>query len=378
MRKIITSTLMSLLACTLFSCGSDSLPSGDLCPDNAKGRYANDRGSEVMIDTIISPSIADSRVCPDAYPVCHATFCARCEVKEIWVTDDEQVSRCMTCEELSNCHSESCETAKTRCGSAQNKCSPGCRDGNLITCDDDKETTEPCPNGCDETGNACKTSTECTPGCRNGNLITCDGSQETTEPCPNGCDDNGKACKAEKECTPGCRNGNLITCDGGQEKTEPCPNGCDDNGNACKAELQCNDNEVISGSKCVCDKSHGWIGEPDNCKCNEADGYKPNGKLCEAPVECNEDKEVYNPSTGTCECDEQKHFSGTAGKCICADGYADILGQCMFTGVVCDVPHTIYDPQKNKCVCDAEGHWRGTQTGCVCEDGYTEVDGVCQ
>lgn len=339
MQKKLFLTVLCLLCCISCACESESTSSGDECSDNTKGRYADDLYSQTTIDAVLSPKISETGKCPDAYPFCQVTVCTRCEGNDIWITDDEQISRCMSCDEILECHSESCQKAKTDCSDAQ---------------------------------------TECTPGCRNGTLITCQNGTELKEPCKNGCDDEGKTCKSESACTPGCRDGSLIICENGTESKEPCKNGCDDEGKACKSVPDCGENEILSDSECICDSKHGWIGTAGSCKCNEEDGYKQNGKLCEPPLDCDESKEIYNPSTGTCECDIANHWSGTAGHCICADGYSDILGSCIGTGVTCSVPHTIYDPEKDKCICDSEGHWIGTKTGCVCEDGYTEADGVCQ
>lgn len=171
-------------------------------------------------------------------------------------------------------------------------CKPGCKNGVLTACDDNKATKTTCPYGCDAATNLCKepgSSVTCTPGCVDNILTTCSGNNPAKKTCSNGCNDAGTECKDNASvdlCTPGCKKGVLTTCYASTPVETPCSNGCSEDGNGCKDNVctpSCKDKVLVKCDGSAIECPNGCNAKGDDCQIAGGEGCSYSTK-CEGNV----------------------------------------------------------------------------------------------
>ena len=154
--------IVSLLVC---SCTLEEVHDGMYCEANLKGSYADDYLSEPQLDVSTSVEITKTHYCPAAYPECSNETCLRCPVDKIWAnrSDSESLYECISCDDLEDCYTKSCEEAWVRCHGTVRGCKAECKNGVLTTCNGSVGKTK-CDFGCNEDGTACAETLTCRTG----------------------------------------------------------------------------------------------------------------------------------------------------------------------------------------------------------------------
>ena len=114
-------------------------------------------------------------------------------------------------------------------------------------------------------------------------------------------------------------------------------------------------------------------------------------RKCIEKVDCPDPKEVYDQEENACQCDDNKHFTGQVGSCVCETGYVYRNGACEIKPT-CGA-HAIYDEDANTCrcetgfeksgnecvalSCDGAYEFRDENGTCVCDKGYLRFGPAC-
>lgn len=247
-RRLFRLFLSSWLAFNVTGCSLSEVMDGAYCPENEDGVYADDSYSD--LETGESRDFAmDGDYCNSSYPFCYGDYCVKCSSGTMKVkrNDNQTTFTCLSCKELENCSSLSCQNAK------DNNCSKKCRNSTIY--DDKEQLIEQCKYGCNDELNGCAEK----PKCKTGEVP----------------DENGDCiCNVKK---------NWI----GEPGSCKCRKGFDKEGETCiPANVVPNDEDIpdedisdvvctnpgeikFKNETCICDEDNHWTGEPGECKCME-------------------------------------------------------------------------------------------------------------
>ncbi len=141
-------------------------------------------------------------------------------------------------------------------------------------------------------------------------------------------------------------------------------------------------------NSCACNEDENWTGEVGSCTCKA--GTVLIGNMCEPKAVCDQKiGQTYIEKANICGCDGTKGWLDKGSSCECAPGLSNRAGVCE----VCDARKESLIEATNTCECNSKQGWTGnvgscvcneakgweiSGDGCACPDGEVPVNGTCE